>query len=370
VARNIIDELIAVLKLDDKQFKQAMSEARREFRATEEQSKKSGESMGSDIASLAKKYLGLLAILALLKKGLSSINDTAEATMNLANQSRHLGQSASWIRNYQNAVQMLGGTAEDANASVETFMKSLFDLTTMGKVGGNLEMLARLGVQFQDSRGGARDYGDVAVDAGAAVRRQIAQGTLDKSTGYYALREAGFDDATARGGVEGTLNAELMRAARLRQVSGSDVAQQTELARANILRKQQQQAMAVGVVSSPVGDAVDALMDGLNKMLEWLMSPDRWWNNDAPTPMASAGAARSANPGAYPGSGQIPDNWLTRLGTPVVPTPMAAGGSTVNHTTIGSVTVNTRATDARGVAKDLRTELRKQNVATADGGQN
>ncbi len=178
MSKEVIDELVALLKLDDKQFKQAMAGARKEFQATAAESKKDSESMGNDIKSLAVKYLSFVAILALLKKGFSAIGDAAVKTMQLGNASRHLGQSAGSLRNWQNAVEMLGGKAEDATSSIEGFQKSMFDLVVMGKVGSNLEMLARLGVQFQDKNGHARDYTAVAKDTSVAIQRAITQKTI------------------------------------------------------------------------------------------------------------------------------------------------------------------------------------------------
>jgi hypothetical protein len=367
-SRRVIEELVVALGLDAKDFKGDIDNTVNSLDKLDKKTKSASQSMGAAIGSVAKKYLGLYAIIMMIRKTVGGIGTTADETRRLANESENLGRSAPGLRNWQNAIEALGGTAEEATGSVESFQKSLFDLVAKGQMSGNLEMLARLGVRFQDQRGHARDFDEVAKDTAAALNRNVANGTLTRAEAYQAGREAGFDNTAVTAMLNGTLAGELARARGLRQVTPEDIAKQSEYAR-DKTRAAQATFANVGMPAATMGaEAGDTVVDAFQRFIEWITSPSRWWNGNA-DPAAPATAQRAANPAAYPGNGTVPDNWLTRM-APAPPTPLVqAGGGSVNNTTnVGTVVIQSQASDARGIARDFGKELRKQNVATADAG--
>jgi TonB family protein len=86
---------------------------------------------------------------------------------------------------------------EDIEISEQNFQRAVYNLKFNGDFGSELEMLRRLGVQFQDSYGRAREFGAVVTDAAAALQRLVAGGRMTKQEAEYAASEAGLYGSVA-----------------------------------------------------------------------------------------------------------------------------------------------------------------------------
>jgi hypothetical protein len=86
---------------------------------------------------------------------------------------------------------------EDMRISEQSFQRAVYSMRFNGEFGGDLRMLGRLGVPFQDKQGHARAFGDVLTDTAAALQRVVASGAMTKQEAEYAAREAGLYGSVA-----------------------------------------------------------------------------------------------------------------------------------------------------------------------------
>lgn len=245
--KTVIDELIVALKLDPRDFdkgsKQAAASilrAKKEVKsATDEMSKgaeNAARSFGNSGGSIAKVFgrggavgLAIAAMIAAGKIVNDKLYEVSERTRRLGLDARAYNTSAAGLRNLQNAAELAGGSLEDANVSAGGLVKSLFDLKFQGAVSDQLIQLARLGVQFTDNSGKARDFKDVTLDTAAALEKLQASGQMNRAEAIQFAQSAGFQGGMAQlvAGGRGGVAAALARQEARRQVSGNDVDVQT-----------------------------------------------------------------------------------------------------------------------------------------------
>lgn len=246
--KTVIDELIVALKLDPKDFdkgtKQAAAsivKARKEVKsATDEMAvgaNKVATSFANSGGAISKVFsrggaigLAIAATIAAGKIVNDKLYEVAERTRKLGLDSKAYNTSAAGLRNMQNAAELAGGALEDANASAGGLVKSLFDLKFNGAVSDQLVQLARLGVQFTDNAGKARDFKDVTLDTAAALEKLQNSGQMSRAEAIQFAQSAGFSGGMAQlvaGGRAGVVSALSKQEAR-RQVTGEDVGVQTK----------------------------------------------------------------------------------------------------------------------------------------------
>jgi hypothetical protein len=245
--KTVIDELIVALKLDPRDFdkgaKQAAAsivKARKEVKTATDGMSEGANKVATSFANSGgaiSKVLGRggaigLAIAATIAAG-KIVNDklyeVAERTRKLGLDSKAYNTSAAGLRNMQNAAELAGGSLEDANAAAGSLVKSLFDLKFNGAVSDQLVQLARLGVQFTDNAGKARDFKDVTLDTAAALEKLQNSGQMTRAEAIQFAQQAGFSGGMAQlvaGGRAGVVSA-LSKQEGRRQVTGEDVGVQT-----------------------------------------------------------------------------------------------------------------------------------------------
>ena len=86
---------------------------------------------------------------------------------------------------------------EDIEISEQNYQHAVYNLKFNGDVGSELVMLGRLGIQFQDSYGRARDFGAVVIDVTAALQQLIANGRMTEQDAEYAASEVGLYGSVA-----------------------------------------------------------------------------------------------------------------------------------------------------------------------------
>lgn len=233
---SLVDQIIVKLGLDTRDFTKGEKEIAASVLRTKKTVENAGREMSqstTDALNQVNGGLGSLikraAVLALVIKALKFV---ATETLNASRGTRQLGLdarsydiAASKLRNLQNVAEMFGGTAEDVTKSVAGFEKAIFNMAYNGEVSDSVKMLSRLGVQFQDSAGHARDFKDVFLDTSEAIKQAQDNGTMTSGEAFQFLSQAGFDPGLARAALGGRAGAEaeLARQEKRHQVSDEDL---------------------------------------------------------------------------------------------------------------------------------------------------
>lgn len=265
----VVDQLIVKLGLDPKDFtkgekevaagvvraKENVRSGAKEMSGAMERAAGSFANSGGILAKVFSKGGAVGLAIALTIAAGKKINDmlyeVAEGTRRLGLDARNYNTSAAGLRNMQNAAELAGGSLDDATNSAGSLSKSLFDLKFNGQISDSLIQLARLGVQFTDASGKARDFKDVALDTAEALGKAQANGTMSRAEAYQFATQAGFGGGMAnlvadgRGAVQAALDKQESR----RQVSGGDLKSADEWVRAFTSRGQAGLA-EVGIPSS------------------------------------------------------------------------------------------------------------------------
>lgn len=268
--QTVIDQLIVKLGLDPRDFTKGTKEAAAALTNTEQAVRKGSDGMSRSIGGLAAKWLTVTAAIATVKKAINIIDDVAVRTRRLGIDAKNYGLLAAGLRNFENTVEMFGGSAEDARKSIAGMNKAVFDLAYNGQMSDGLVMLARLGVQFQTTTGEARDFKSIVLDTADAIGKAQANG-MSRANAFQYLQQSGFDEGTAqmilagRTQAEAALNAQNKR----RQVSDSDVNAATGVATSRTGRRQAREGLEIEFMQSPAGKALESA----NQALEDLMTP-------------------------------------------------------------------------------------------------
>lgn len=244
----VIDQLIVKLGLDPKDFTKGEKEVAAGMARTKEVVRKGAGDMAGSMERAAGSFassggiiakifskggaigLGIALLIAAGIKLNDKFADIAENIRQLGLDARNFNTSASGLRNMQNAAELAGGSLEDATNAAGSLSKSLFDLKFNGQISESLIQLARLGVQFTDSAGKARDFKDVALDTAEALGKAQANGQMSRAEAYQFATQAGFTGGMAnlvadgRAAVQAALNKQESR----RQITGEDVGIATE----------------------------------------------------------------------------------------------------------------------------------------------
>lgn len=267
--QTVIDQLIVKLGLDPRDFEKGTKAAAASLIQTETAVKKSSDGMGRSITGLAAKWLTVTAAIAAVKKAVTVIDDVATKTRRLGIDAKNYGIAAAGLRNFENTVEMFGGSAEDARKSIAGMNKAVFDLAYNGQMSDGLVMLARLGVQFQTTTGEARDFKSIVLDTADAIGKAQAGG-MSRQNAFQYLQQSGFDQGTAqmilagRGAAEAGLSAQEKR----RQVTDDDVNKATGINQAKIGRDQALEGAKIQGM-----EWAGSIQEGVNNFIERLASP-------------------------------------------------------------------------------------------------
>lgn len=270
----VIDEFIVKYILDTSSLDKRSRDTEKRLNELKTKSKEAGDSMGDSIEAGAKRASGSLGIVgSMLGKGgvvglavgsliyAGKLLDDrlfkiAQSTRRLGIDSKNFGIAANQMRNLQYASELAGGSMEDATNDVGNLSKSLFNLKFNGQVSESLVMLSRLGVQFQDSYGRARDFNDVMLDTASAIEKAKQSGRMTDAEAFQFATQAGFTggDAQLVTGGRANLESELAKQAARRQVSGTDVSNASKWVRGSISLGQATEAgMGVAAMSGVAG---------------------------------------------------------------------------------------------------------------------
>lgn len=260
----VIDQLIVKLGLDPRDFTKGEKQVAASVLDVEKKVKASATSMSGQLVGMAAKWLTVAAAIAAVKKVVGAIDDAADATRKLGIDAKNYDTAAARLRNFENAVQMMGGSAAEARQTLAGFNRSIFDLAYNGQVSDSLVMLSRLGVQFQDATGQARDFNDVILDTADAIAKQQQQG-MSRSNAFNFLQQSGFDAGTSQLILSGRANiqAEQARQGGRFQVDGKALAGAENVVTSRIDKEQQIDALGV----KGLGVGAGSIQATINQMI-------------------------------------------------------------------------------------------------------
>jgi len=268
-ATTVVDQLIVKLGLDPRDFDKGRKQAAAGVLETEQTVKKSAGGMSTSLTRLATKWLSVAGAILAVKKAVGVIDDVATRTRRLGIDARNYDIAAAGLRNFENAAEMFGGSAEEARRSVAGLNQAVFDLAYNGQMSDSLVMLARLGVNFQTSTGHAREFKDIVLDTADAIGRAQQKG-MTRGEAYQYLQQSGFDQGTSQMILAGRAQAQAALAAqeKRRQISEGDVTKATGISQARIGKEQALEGVAVGAMEFAGG-----VQEGVNNFIEMLASP-------------------------------------------------------------------------------------------------
>lgn len=240
----VIDQLIVKLGLDPRDFSKGEKQAAAETVKLEQQVKKSSEGMGRSVMGFTGKLLGIASAAVVVKKVLGAVSDLSVKVRQLGIDSDNFGIAASELHNFGKVAEMMGGRAEDVTKTIGGLTKAVFDLAYNGQISDSLIMLARLGVQFQDSAGNARDFKSIVMDTQNAIQGLMQRGT-SRENAYQMLMQAGFDPGIANAILKGDVQSQLSRQEARRQVTPDLVKTATEWEQSATSRDQALEAAAM-----------------------------------------------------------------------------------------------------------------------------
>lgn len=218
MSATVIDQLIVKLGLDPREFTKGEKQAAAETVKLEKTVKRSAEGMSQGLMKFASRLTWIAVAVEATKKITGATLELSESLRQLGLDSANYGIAASQLKNFQNVAEIMGGKAGDVTKTVGGLQKAIYDLAYNGQVSDSLIMLSRLGVGFQDSAGGMRDFKDIAMDAQTSIQSLMSQGT-SRANAFQMLQQAGFDPGLSQAMLQGNLSEQLARQEHRRQVT-------------------------------------------------------------------------------------------------------------------------------------------------------
>lgn len=267
----VIDQLVIKLGLDPRDFTKGQKQVAADVLKTQQTVERSGKSMSQQLTSLATRWIAVGTAVALVKKAVGAIDDVATRTRQLGIDAKNYDIAADRLRNFENAMVMMGGNAEATRQSVGGFQKAMFDLAYNGQISDSLVMLGRLGVQFQDASGHARKFQDVVLDTADAIGKAQEQG-MTRADAFQYLQQSGFDPGTANAILAGrkAVETELGRQQNRTQVTPDALAGAEHVATSRIDKEQQIEAFGVAEVGGGAGNVQAAINQAIAHPVEAL----------------------------------------------------------------------------------------------------
>ena len=196
----IADEFIVRLGLDPTSFRAGAEEAERLFNKTKDAARKSGKQMEESNKTLAETFnvvkrelIGFYAAMLGGRAIKEFIGDTTEAAASLGRFAQNIGAMPEQVVGWEAAVERMGGTAEDANKSLNAMSKALFDVRNMGQP--LAPELYRLQAGFGEIAATRFDTGHGVVpfmDDIAAQAKKLAE--VDPQGAFRLLQGAGISE--------------------------------------------------------------------------------------------------------------------------------------------------------------------------------
>lgn len=186
----IIDSLVVVFNANFAPYTNAVNKQRAAQKAAKEQLRKDGNEIGDTLSSVATKAAGLLLGFEGLKGAFEYFGNLNVANAQLGRFAANLGSSAHEVNAWDQAVELAGGSAKDAENDVSGLSQSITDLHATGSVSPLLLLFQRMNIALTDGEGKARKYTDLFKDLGDHLRQ------YNRADAFNLARAAGLSDST------------------------------------------------------------------------------------------------------------------------------------------------------------------------------
>ena len=189
MAATVIDSLLVTLGLDPSGYKKGAAEAAKSTKAVQDTVKASSEAMVKSLEevgrSVAVLFLGFETVTG-LGKFLASLNN---ANANLSTVSKNLGLGVHELETWDNAVKLVGGTAQEAQSGLLALNQQLVDFKRGAAAPSPLiTLLMRAGIALYDVNGKIRQTPDLLKDLARAYEG------VDRATARATMSSAGLSE--------------------------------------------------------------------------------------------------------------------------------------------------------------------------------
>lgn len=186
----VIDALVVTLGLNGDPFKRAARDAAREQAKLKESVKKGGNEVSDAIGEVARQAGLLFLGFEGLKGAVSFFAGLNVATANLGRFSKNLGESAHEVNTWDSAVELAGGSAQDAQKDLMALSGSITDLKATGNVSSLLLLFQRMGVSIYDAQGRTRKLTDLYKELGDKLKQ------YNRADAFNLAQQAGLSEST------------------------------------------------------------------------------------------------------------------------------------------------------------------------------
>lgn len=190
MAATIIDSLLVTLGLDPKAYVKGRQEVEREDKRAKDAVKKNSNELADALTGLAKSAGALFLGFESAKGAFEWLVGLNVNAANLGRFSKNLGQSTHEVNAWDNAVELAGGTAKDAEADLMGLSSSITALRATGEVSPLVLLLQRMNVSLFDAQGKTRKLTDIYKDLGDKLRG------YNRADAFNLARQAGVSEST------------------------------------------------------------------------------------------------------------------------------------------------------------------------------
>lgn len=186
----IIDALVVTLGLDGGPYKKAARDAAREQAKLKDSVKKGSNEVGDALAEVGRQAALLFLGFESLKGAINYFAGINVATANLGRFSKNLGESAHEVNTWDSAVELAGGTAQEAEKDLQALSSSITALKATGDVSPLILLFQRMGVAIYDAQGRTRKLTDLYKDLGDKLRQ------YNRADAFNLAQQAGLSAST------------------------------------------------------------------------------------------------------------------------------------------------------------------------------
>lgn len=162
MASTVIDSLVVLLGLDASNYKKGREQAEKETGETARKAKANADAITKSLTEVGRTIAGLFLGFETatgFAKWLGALNSGEAA---LGRTAANIGMSAHELNKWGNAVELAGGSANDAQAAFSQLTEDFQKMATgAGPPSALLEFIRARGVNIRDQNGALRDQGEI-----------------------------------------------------------------------------------------------------------------------------------------------------------------------------------------------------------------
>jgi len=190
MAAKVIDALVVTLGLDASKLKSQSQDAQKSQKDLKDNVKKSSNEITDSLMDVTRGIGVMLLGFEGIKGAISSFAGLNVELAGLGRFSKNLGQSVHEINAWDQAIELAGGSAQDAQADLQGLSASITQLNTTGTVSPLLQLFSRLGISLYDSQGRVKKLTDLYTEMGDKLQQ------FNRADAFNLARQAGLSEST------------------------------------------------------------------------------------------------------------------------------------------------------------------------------